>query len=82
MLVLEDVSAATQICGHSLTRDAVKDLNRGRTYLRDVAQRHSCPVFRSTERAVQTIVQVWKANGCFPRGAFREKAPRLSTGAP
>jgi len=71
VLVLEDVPNTMRVCGHSLQPDEIKDLNRGRTYLRDVAQRHNCEVFDDVVGAVDYLVSVWKEFGTFSRSVIR-----------
>ncbi len=39
-----------------LRTDEIKDLNRGRAYLADVADRHGVSVFASVEAAVEEVI--------------------------
>ena len=39
-----------------VTLPEVSDLNRGRSYLADVAWRHGCPVYLSVEAAVEEVL--------------------------
>lgn len=48
-------AAATDLTG--LTASEQKDLNRGRTYLADIAERHGVRVFDRVDTAVQHLVQ-------------------------
>ncbi len=49
----------------------LRDLNRGRSYLADVAWRHGCPVFQSIEAAVDEVLARF---GC-SRGGSSSPAP-------
>ena len=40
----------------SFDKKEVGDLNRGRTYLRDVAEQHNIPIYNSIEDAVHYII--------------------------
>jgi hypothetical protein len=57
-LVIVDVPQYSTINGVWVDPDQVKDLNRGRSYLRDIAERHNVPVFDSVEDAVKTVIAV------------------------
>ena len=45
-----------------LTERAIKDYNRGRVYLTDLANRENVPVFDSVEEAVHCAIQRLKEN--------------------
>lgn len=53
VLVLQDVPRDMVINGNTLPPDEVKDLNRGRAYLANVADRHNVTVYQSLEVALQ-----------------------------
>eukprot|EP01138_Halocafeteria_seosinensis_P000737 gb/GECG01000754.1/.p1 GENE.gb/GECG01000754.1/~~gb/GECG01000754.1/.p1 ORF type:complete len:529 (+),score=57.45 gb/GECG01000754.1/:1-1587(+) len=56
VIVLQDVEPGSQISGHELYADEVKDLNRGRAYLADVADRRGVKVFQNITKAVEHVI--------------------------
>ena len=48
--------------GETLTKQALKDYNRGRSYLSDIANREGVPVFENIEEALQCVVQKCKSD--------------------
>ena len=46
--------------GETLTRQALKDYNRGRSYLSDIANREGVPVFENISEALDCVVQKCK----------------------
>ena len=51
VLVVTDMPADIQLNGHVLQPDELKDLNRMRAYVRDVATRHGVPTYDSVPAA-------------------------------
>src|SRR2546421_6156304 len=45
VLVVRDIPAGTTLNGELIEGTQLKDLNRGRAYLRNVAKRHQCEVY-------------------------------------
>ena len=45
VLAIEDIPAGTKIDNVALNPSEVEDLNRGRAYLREMAEKHDIPVF-------------------------------------
>ena len=62
---MEQIPPGASIGGTPLSAGEIKDLNRGRTYLHDVARRHKCVVFSKVEDAVEEIVRRWQVGGSF-----------------
>ena len=60
VLCIEKMSDPLIIGGSQLSTDALKDYNRGRTYLSDIANREGMPIFDSIEEAVACVVQKCK----------------------
>jgi len=56
VLVVEKVDDTTEISGHRLRAGEIKDINRSRSYLEDLAQRNGVPVFDSVESCVAHTV--------------------------
>ena len=74
VLVVESISAdacvtadaytggiSCQNTGEVLTKTALKDYNRGRSYLSDIANREGVPVFDNVAEAVQCVVDKCKS---------------------
>jgi hypothetical protein len=57
VLSIEDVAPDTEIGGSLIGTTEMKDLNRMRSYLRDVATRHAVPYTTSVEEAVRVCLQ-------------------------
>lgn len=55
VLVIDQIADCTEIGGQTVTGSELKDLNRARTYLRDLAQRHLVGVYPTVDRAVTAI---------------------------
>ena len=55
VLAVLDIADGTGIGGQAVTGAELKDLNRARAYLRDIASRHGTQVFGSVEEAVKSI---------------------------
>ena len=56
-LSVEDVQEDTVIAGHPLSAAQLKDINRGRAYLRQVAKEHGTLVFDSVADTVKAVIQ-------------------------
>jgi raw len=55
LLVVNDIDDGTEIDGQAVTGRELKDLNRARAYLRDVASRYdNAQLFESVEQAVES----------------------------
>ena len=57
VLSIEDVELGAEIGGVAIGKAEMKDLNRMRSYLRDVATRHAVPFTSSVEEAVRGCLQ-------------------------
>ena len=78
VLVVQSISAQAQVIGDTTTEEleldtstiaqeclsklALKDYNRGRSYLSDIANREGIPVFDNVEEALQCVVDKCKNN--------------------
>ena len=75
VLVVQSISSETEVStdayqsglrkgiaepGEVLTKHALKDYNRGRSYLSDIANREGVPVFDNVTEAVQCVVDKCK----------------------
>mmetsp|Transcript_3650 Transcript_3650/g.5535 ORF Transcript_3650/g.5535 Transcript_3650/m.5535 type:complete len:404 (+) Transcript_3650:185-1396(+) len=58
VLVIQKVPENGRIEDDVLTHNEIKDLNRGREYLEDVAKRHRTPCFSEIEPAVRCIIDL------------------------
>jgi hypothetical protein len=54
-LVILDIEDGTEINGERITGRQLKDLNRARAYLRDIAARNGVPVYPSVQAAVADL---------------------------
>eukprot|EP00468_Gymnochlora_sp_CCMP2014_P000129 CAMPEP_0167743452 /NCGR_PEP_ID=MMETSP0110_2-20121227/2024_1 /TAXON_ID=629695 /ORGANISM="Gymnochlora sp., Strain CCMP2014" /LENGTH=355 /DNA_ID=CAMNT_0007627825 /DNA_START=1120 /DNA_END=2187 /DNA_ORIENTATION=- len=83
VLVIRRMEEGTIIDNHVIKDRECEDLNRGREYLRDVANRHGAPTFGNVEGAVKFMVQQYKdAEMDFqdaPSVKLREKLKRLAS---
>jgi raw len=52
-LVVNDLESEAEMDGLPLTKQEIKDLNRGRSYLREVATQNGVPVFENIEDATR-----------------------------
>lgn len=59
-LVIDDIPDKTEVQGQVITGRELKDLNRARNYLRELASRHTanCRVFTNAETATSHIISV------------------------
>lgn len=57
VLVIEQLKQGCTIQGEKLSENDMKDVNRGRVYLRDCAQVYRAPVFTTVQQACENIVQ-------------------------
>lgn len=55
LLVINDIPDGTEISGQVVTGQELKDLNRARVYLADVAKRHGVTVFSSVKDAIGSL---------------------------
>ncbi|KAL3278444.1 hypothetical protein HHI36_013765 [Cryptolaemus montrouzieri] len=60
VLCIQDLPTGCIISNELLSDQAVKDYNRGRAYLSDLARRKNVPVFRQIEEAVVSAVNLCK----------------------
>ena len=60
VLVLVDFKAGDDVGGTLLDKAEMKDLNRGRAYLADVASRHGIDAFASVDVAVDHIISLYR----------------------
>ena len=60
VLCLEAMPEQLIIGGSPLSPDALKDYNRGRAYLSDIANREGVPIFEKIDEAVVCVVQKCK----------------------
>lgn len=83
VLCLENITPGTRVHNgrpnehhksECITERAAKDINRGRHYLADVANRMGAPVFKNIEEAVLKAVQIVEAK----RAAATAGAPAKS----
>nr|XP_054769839.1 uncharacterized protein LOC129277716 isoform X1 [Lytechinus pictus] len=57
ILCIQDLKDGVVVNGEELTPRAVKDYNRGRQYLADVASRERVPIFSDVEEATHALVE-------------------------
>lgn len=55
LLVIKDIVDGTEISGQVVTGQELKDLNRSRVYLADVAKRHGVTIFTSIKDAIESL---------------------------
>lgn len=60
ILVINQVAPGTVIGGDTLTVREIKDLNRSRSYLKELAQRHGTQVFTTVNSAIKHIINLVK----------------------
>lgn len=58
VLVLKDTKVGSMIEGEQVSVSEARDLNRGRAYLADVAQRWAVPTFNAVEEATRAVVEI------------------------
>ncbi len=63
-LSIADVSDQTIVNGQPLPSDEVADLNRGRLFLRTMAQSHGIPVAATIQEAVQHAIDLVRQQEC------------------
>ena len=59
--LLPGEKAAVFVEGEKLTKQAVKDYNRGRSYLSDFANREGVPVFDEIQEALECVISKCRA---------------------
>lgn len=74
VLVIQDIPEQAMFNDTEVSVHELRDLNRGRSYLADVAWRHGCPVFQSIEAAVDEVLGRF---GC-TRGSSTTPSPLVS----
>lgn len=57
LLVIHDITDGTQIDGQTITGRELKDLNRARTYLRELATARGLPVYDAVDVAVRESIR-------------------------
>ncbi len=57
-LVVNNLEAESELDGHPLTKQEIKDLNRGRAYLREVAEQNGVPVFEDIAEATRYAIEL------------------------
>ncbi|KAL0276298.1 UNVERIFIED_CONTAM: hypothetical protein PYX00_003897 [Menopon gallinae] len=57
VLCIQHLPDGATICGEKLSESAVKDYNRGRIYLTDIAKRNGTKVFSDISEAVQCVIK-------------------------
>jgi len=62
-LVVDDIVDGTVISGQTVTGGELKDLNRARAYLRDVASRYNVREYADVADACAAIVQYYTSTG-------------------
>lgn len=65
VLVLKEIPKDARMNGVPMSPGELKDINRGRTYLHDVARRHKCVVYSNVQDAVSEIIRRWRVGGSF-----------------
>lgn len=55
VLVIDPIADGTEIGGQKVTGSELKDLNRARTYLRDLAERYNVDVYPTVAEAVAVV---------------------------
>jgi len=62
VLCVQKLANDARIGGETLSSQAIKDYNRGRTYLSDYANREGVPVFDELSEALQCVIDKCKSN--------------------
>lgn len=62
VLCVQKLSSDARIGGETLSSQAIKDYNRGRTYLSDYANREGVPVFDELTEALQCVIDKCKSS--------------------
>jgi len=61
VLCVQHIQPGARIAGEELTKLAIKDYNRGRTYLSEYANREGIPIFEEVKEALECVIQKCKA---------------------
>jgi hypothetical protein len=61
VLCIEKMPEQLIVGGEALSPDALKDYNRGRAYLSDIANREAVPIFDNIEESVACVIHKCKA---------------------
>lgn len=62
VLVINEVPAGAVIGGEEVGPNELKDLNRGRKFLEDVAHRHEVPVFKTVAEGIEKVIELLKTS--------------------
>ncbi len=57
VLVINNIPDGAEIAGSVVTKGELKDLNRAREYLLELAKRHETPVFKTEKEAVEYCIE-------------------------
>ena len=60
VLCVQHIQPGARVGGEELTKLAVKDYNRGRSYLSDYANREGIPIFEDIKEALECVIQKCK----------------------
>merc|ERR1712107_671714 len=61
VLCVQHIQPGSRIQGEELSKLAIKDYNRGRTYLSDYANREGIPIFEEIREALECVIQKCKS---------------------
>lgn len=61
VLCVQHIQAGARIAGEELTKLAIKDYNRGRSYLSDYANREGIPIFEDLKEALECVINKCKS---------------------
>ena len=62
VLCVQHIQTGARIGGEELSKAAVKDYNRGRSYLSDYANREGIPIFEDIREALECVIQKCKSS--------------------
>ena len=70
-LVIQDIPDGLVIEGQAITGQDLRDLKRGRVYLRDIAARHGCTIYEDVTGATHALIEYLerKPSASTPAGA-------------
>jgi hypothetical protein len=60
-IVMEDIPAGTDVYGHKLDSVEADDLNRGRIFVRAMAERHNVPIFSDIAEGTRHCIELVKS---------------------
>jgi len=61
VLCVQHIQPGARIAGENLSKLAIKDYNRGRSYLSDYANREGIPIFEDIKEALECVIQKCKS---------------------